>query len=73
MPPKANTRSTAIKRILQEHKEFLQDPPEDFVAAPLEDDLFDWHVTMKGAEGSDYQGGKLRFTTNGKFIVGSRG
>jgi ubiquitin-protein ligase len=60
MPPlQPNTRSTTIKRILQEHKELIKDPSDDFVAHPLEDDLFDWHVTLKGAPGGDYDGGVL--------------
>ena len=59
MPPaKPNLRSTAIKRILQEHKEFTLDPSDEFAAHPLEDDLFDWHVTLKGAPGGDYDGGQ---------------
>lgn len=57
MPPKQNLRSTSVKRILQEHKELLKDPPHDFVAHPLEDDLFEWHVTMRGAPQSVYDGG----------------
>lgn len=65
MPPKPNTRSTAIKRILQEVQEFERDPPHDFTAQPLEDDLFDWHITMKGAEGSDYEGGECTSSLSG--------
>jgi len=57
MSTKHNVRSSAVKRILQEHRELLRDPSEDFVAAPLENDIFEWHVTMKGTAGTDYEGG----------------
>ncbi|KAI9637452.1 putative ubiquitin conjugating enzyme [Dioszegia hungarica] len=55
--PKVNLRSTAVKRIMQEANE-LSDPSErDFVAAPLETDIFEWHCTMRGVEGSEFEGG----------------
>lgn len=52
-----NIRSSATKRILQEHREFLADPSADFVAHPLEEDIFEWHVTVRGVENSEYAGG----------------
>lgn len=53
-----NTRSSATKRILQEHREFLADPSAEFVAHPLEEDIFEWHVTVRGVENSEYAGGR---------------
>lgn len=53
-----NTRSSATKRILQEHREFLADPSPEFVAHPLEEDIFEWHVTVRGVENSEYAGGE---------------
>lgn len=58
-----NTRSSATKRILQEHREFLADPSPEFVAHPLEDDIFEWHVTVRGVENSEYAGGKLQHSS----------
>ncbi|WWC93809.1 hypothetical protein V866_000645 [Kwoniella sp. B9012] len=57
--PKVNLRSTAVKRIMQEASEIANaDIEEDgFVAAPLEDDIFEWHCTMRGVSGSEYDGG----------------
>ncbi|WVQ68036.1 uncharacterized protein L199_006242 [Kwoniella botswanensis] len=57
--PKVNLRSTAVKRIMQEASELANaDIEEDgFVAAPLEDDIFEWHCTMRGVSGSEYDGG----------------
>ncbi|KAJ9104631.1 hypothetical protein QFC21_002129 [Naganishia friedmannii] len=57
MATKHNTRSSATKRILQEHREFLADPSSEFVAYPLEQDIFEWHVTVRGVENSEYAGG----------------
>lgn len=54
---KHNLRSTAVKRILQEHRQLLDDPSEDFRAEPLETDIFEWHVTVRGVAGSEYEGG----------------
>lgn len=56
--PGHNIRSSATKRILQEHREFLADPSPDFVAHPLEEDIFEWHVTVRGVENSEYAGGE---------------
>ena len=53
-----NTRSSATKRILQEHREFLADPSPEFAAHPLEEDIFEWHVTVRGVENSEYAGGE---------------
>ncbi|WVR00027.1 hypothetical protein IAU59_007169 [Kwoniella sp. CBS 9459] len=57
--PKVNLRSTAVKRIMQEAAELSSaDIEEDgFVAAPLEDDIFEWHCTMRGVANSEYDGG----------------
>ncbi|WVR07507.1 hypothetical protein IAU60_004549 [Kwoniella sp. DSM 27419] len=57
--PKVNLRSTAVKRIMQEAAELASaDVEEDgFVAAPLEDDIFEWHCTMRGVQGSEYEQG----------------
>ena len=43
-----STKNTTIKRILKEASELSTKPSADFVAAPLETDLFEWHFTLKG-------------------------
>lgn len=52
-----NTKNPAIKRLLRELSEFQKDPSSQFIAAPLEDDLFEWHFTIRGQKGSDFEGG----------------
>ncbi|WVN85927.1 uncharacterized protein L203_101081 [Cryptococcus depauperatus CBS 7841] len=56
---KLNMRSTAVKRIMQEATELaLANANVDgFVAAPLEDDIFEWHCTLRGVPGSEFDGG----------------
>lgn len=70
MPPKVNLRSTAVKRIMQEAAE-LSEPDADFIAQPLEvrrcemlgvvltgqNDIFEWHCTLRGVPGTEYEGG----------------
>ncbi|WVQ74911.1 hypothetical protein IAR50_004519 [Cryptococcus sp. DSM 104548] len=62
-PRKLNLRSTAVKRIMQEAQELASaDVDEDgFTAAPVEDDIFEWHCTMRGVEDSEYEGGLYHF------------
>ncbi|OWT38979.1 ubiquitin-conjugating enzyme E2 J1 [Cryptococcus neoformans] len=61
--PKLNLRSTAVKRIMQEAAELASADVDDdgFVAAPLEDDIFEWHCTMRGVPDSEYDGGLYHF------------
>eukprot|EP01083_Nonionella_stella_P093399 261741_1 len=57
----------AIKRIMQECKRMRKDPSNGIVAAPLENNLFEWHFTIKGANKTEFEGGKY----HGKFILPS--
>jgi len=66
MDGKYNTRSPAVKRLMREAAELSQPAPEYF-AAPLEDNLFEWHFTVRGPEDSDFQGGVF----HGRIIVPS--
>ncbi|BGP29832.1 hypothetical protein JCM10296v2_001578 [Rhodotorula toruloides] len=61
-----STRSAGVRRLLQEAKELENDDCPDFAAAPLEDDLFSWHFTIRGP-GGDYEGGLY----HGKMILPS--
>ncbi|GAA5890951.1 hypothetical protein JCM8208_003105 [Rhodotorula glutinis] len=60
-------RSAGVRRLLQEAQELEQDDCADYAAQPLEDDMFQWHFTLRGAEGSDYQGGVY----HGKLVLPS--
>ncbi|PVD29281.1 hypothetical protein C0Q70_11878 [Pomacea canaliculata] len=51
-----NMRSPAVKRLMKEAHE-LKDPTELYYAQPLEDNLFEWHFTLRGPEDSDFDGG----------------
>jgi ubiquitin-conjugating enzyme E2 J1 len=33
------------------------DPSDQYTAAPLENDMFEWHFTIRGAESTDFDGG----------------
>lgn len=68
----------AVKRITAELKEMQKKPAENFVAGPLESDLFEWHFTVKGPADTPYEGGlyhgRLILPTNypyqpPKFII----
>ena len=67
----ANASNPAVKRILREYAEFQQSyaahrrqqssastPSSlDVVAAPLSDNLFEWHFTLRGPTGTPYASG----------------
>lgn len=38
-------------------RELALDPSDQYYAAPLENDMFEWHFTIRGAEGTDFEGG----------------
>ncbi|KAJ3812557.1 non-canonical ubiquitin conjugating enzyme 1, partial [Lentinula lateritia] len=48
---------SAVKRIMQEARELANDPSTDYTAAPLEDDIFEWHCTIRGPVGTEFEGG----------------
>ncbi|VVC41194.1 Hypothetical protein CINCED_3A011451 [Cinara cedri] len=56
MEPQYNNKSTAVKRLMREAKELSQ-PTDEYSAHPLEDNLFEWHFTLRGPQSSDYEGG----------------
>ncbi|WFD33708.1 E2 ubiquitin-conjugating enzyme [Malassezia cuniculi] len=47
----------ATKRILSEWRELREDKSFEFYAAPLEDNIFEWHFTLRGPADSDFEGG----------------
>lgn len=48
---------------MQEASELADPQEDDFIAGPLENDIFEWHCTMRGVQGSDYDGGQLTVAT----------
>jgi ubiquitin-conjugating enzyme E2 J1 len=59
--PSLNKNNAAVKRIMQEARELANDPCTDYHAAPLEDDIFEWHCTIRGPLGTDFEGGLYHF------------
>lgn len=52
-----NIKNPAIKRIHADVRELLKDPSDQYHAAPLEDNLFEWHFTIRGPVDTDFAGG----------------
>ncbi|EME31320.1 Ubiquitin-conjugating enzyme E2 J1 [Galdieria sulphuraria] len=49
-----------VKRLLNEYRELEKEqwePGSWFRAYPLEEDLFEWHFTLKGPDGTPFEGG----------------
>jgi len=61
---KYNTRSPAVKRLMREAAE-LNEATSDYHAQPLQDNLFEWHFTVRGPQDTDFQGGVY----HGRIIV----
>jgi ubiquitin-conjugating enzyme E2 J1 len=56
MEQQYSSRSPAVKRLMQEAKE-LHEPTEMYHAHPVEDNLFEWHFTVRGAPDTSFAGG----------------
>jgi ubiquitin-conjugating enzyme E2 J1 len=53
-----NASHPAIKRIMREMSELQRHPSIHYTASPCDDNLFDWHFTVRGMDDSDFQGGR---------------
>lgn len=51
------SKSPSLRRIQADIRELSMDPSDRYFAAPLENDMFEWHFTIKGADGTDFEGG----------------
>lgn len=51
-----NLRNPGVKRLMREAAE-LREPTELFWAQPLEDNLFEWHFTVRGPPSTEFDGG----------------
>lgn len=52
-----NHRNPAIKRILADVKELQKHPSSRYHAVPLENDMFEWHFTIRGPDDTPFAGG----------------
>nr|XP_012553079.1 ubiquitin-conjugating enzyme E2 J1-like isoform X1 [Bombyx mori] len=53
---KYNTKCPGVKRLMREAIE-LAEATEEYCARPLEDNLFEWHFTVQGPKGTEFEGG----------------
>mmetsp|Transcript_11299 Transcript_11299/g.28570 ORF Transcript_11299/g.28570 Transcript_11299/m.28570 type:complete len:371 (+) Transcript_11299:265-1377(+) len=51
------SKSPSLRRIQADIRELALDPSDQYYAHPLENDMFEWHFTIRGAEGTDFEGG----------------
>jgi len=51
-----NARCPAVKRLFREAKE-LHECTEEYYAQPLDDNLFEWHFTVRGPVDTEFDGG----------------
>jgi ubiquitin-conjugating enzyme E2 J1 len=52
-----NVNNPAVKRILREVKEMEAEPSDQYHANPLEDNIFEWHFTIRGPKDTEFEGG----------------
>lgn len=52
-----NARNPAIKRIKADVKELAAHPSSRYYAQPLEDNMFEWHFTIRGPPDTPFEGG----------------
>ena len=46
---------------MREAAELSSDSSSDYLAQPLENDIFEWHCTMKGPAATEFEGGLYHF------------
>jgi len=51
------SKSPSLRRIQADIRELAQEPSDRYSAAPLEDDMFEWHFTIKGPKNTEFEGG----------------
>jgi len=51
------SKSPSLRRIQADVRELALDPSDRYHASPLESDMFEWHFTIRGADGTDFEGG----------------
>ncbi|KAK0086726.1 hypothetical protein PV325_002642 [Microctonus aethiopoides] len=53
---KYNTKSPAVKRLMREAQE-LHEATNEYHACPLDDNLFEWHFTVRGPPSTEFESG----------------
>lgn len=53
-----NPNSSAVRRIMKELKELELNPSSEYTASPLEQNIFEWHFTIRGPEDTSFAGGR---------------
>uniref|UniRef100_A0A7M5VC21 UBC core domain-containing protein n=1 Tax=Clytia hemisphaerica TaxID=252671 RepID=A0A7M5VC21_9CNID len=54
---KYNLKSPAVKRLMREAAE-LSEPTDQYFAQPLDDNLFEWHFTVRGPPDTEFDDGR---------------
>eukprot|EP00249_Psilotum_nudum_P000939 c13153_g1_i1 orf=424-1416(-) len=54
---KYNLKNPAVKRILQEVKEMQNNPSDDYMSLPVEDNIFEWQFAIRGPKDTEFEGG----------------
>jgi len=54
---KYNLNNPAVKRIMREMKEMEKEKSPFYYARPLDEDIFEWHFTIRGPKDTPYEGG----------------
>ncbi len=55
MTSQFSLKNTGVRRIMEEVNEMKKDPSDQYFAMPLEDNIFDWHFTLRGPKGTDFR------------------
>ncbi|KAI8148955.1 ubiquitin-conjugating enzyme/RWD-like protein [Fennellomyces sp. T-0311] len=58
MAGKYNLKNPAVKRIMQEARELATESCYEYEAHPLEDNLFEWHFTVRGPGDTEFEDGR---------------
>ncbi|KAG8985902.1 hypothetical protein FRB94_004924 [Tulasnella sp. JGI-2019a] len=56
-PTSHKKNSSAVKRIMSEARELRDDDSTEYTAGPLEQDIFEWHCTIRGPADTEFEGG----------------
>ncbi|KAK4518311.1 uncharacterized protein ATC70_001663 [Mucor velutinosus] len=62
---KYNLKNPGVKRIMQEAKELASESTYEYSAHPLEDNIFEWHFTVRGPKDTDFEDGRY----HGRIIL----
>ena len=66
--PRYNLKSPSVKRLMQEAKE-LREATEQYHAQPLDDNLYEWHFTIRGAPDADFADGVSSYSCSRLYYL----